>query len=151
MSALFKKLNLKEQANIIILNAPASFEMELESLSEITVIRDLEKAEQVGFALAFVTQPAEVTTITAAMVAKTEGDAVIWFAYPKKSSKNYTSAINRDQGWEALGRVGFEPVRQFAIDEDWSALRFRRVEYIKSMKRRKGMAISKEEKAKTIP
>ena len=151
MSALFKKLNLKEQANIVILNAPASFETELERLSEITVIRDFEKAEQVSFALAFVTQPAEVTTITPAMVAKTEGDAVIWFAYPKKSSKNYTSSINRDQGWEALGRVGFEPVRQVAIDEDWSALRFRRVEYIKSMKRRKGMAISKEGKAKTIP
>jgi hypothetical protein len=34
-----------------------------------------------------------------------------------------------------LGDAGFEPVRQVAIDEDWSALRFRRVEYIKSMTR----------------
>jgi hypothetical protein len=29
-------------------------------------------------------------------------------------------------------RAGFDSVRQIAIDEDWSALRFRRVEYIKS-------------------
>jgi hypothetical protein len=28
--------------------------------------------------------------------------------------------------------AGFDTVRQVAIDEDWSALRFRRVEYIKS-------------------
>jgi hypothetical protein len=30
---------------------------------------------------------------------------------------------------------GFEPVRQIAIDEDWSALRFRRTDFIKSMTR----------------
>ena len=27
--------------------------------------------------------------------------------------------------------AGFDTVRQVAIDEDWSALRFRRLEYIK--------------------
>jgi len=60
---------------------------------------------------------------------------VVWFAYPKGSSKKYTSQINRDNGWAVLGKAGFEPVRMVAIDEDWSAVRFRRVEFIKTMTR----------------
>jgi len=34
-----------------------------------------------------------------------------------------------------LADDGYEPVRQVAIDEDWSALRFRKVEQIKKMTR----------------
>ena len=36
-----------------------------------------------------------------------------------------------------------------AIDEDWSALRFRRVEFIKKMTRRKSMTISEVRMTKT--
>lgn len=46
-----------------------------------------------------------------------------------------------------LGGNGFEPVRAVAIDEDWSALRFRKVEFIKKMTR--GFAISEEGKRRT--
>jgi hypothetical protein len=34
-----------------------------------------------------------------------------------------------------LGREGFEPVRMVAIDEDWSAKRYRRAGFIKNMTR----------------
>ena len=54
----------------------------------------------------------------------------MWFAYPKGSSKKYKSQINRDSGWEVFGREGFEPVRMVAIDEDWSAVRFRRLQFV---------------------
>ena len=57
----------------------------------------------------------------------------MWIAYPKKSSTRYT--CDRDRGWEGMGEAGFDPVRMVAIDEDWSALRFRRVEFIKKMTR----------------
>jgi hypothetical protein len=63
------------------------------------------------------------------------GDVILWFAYPKGTSKKYKCDFNRDTGWAALGAAGFEPVRMVAIDDDWSALRFRRVEYIQSLKR----------------
>ena len=45
-----------------------------------------------------------------------------------------------------LGGAGFEPVRQVAIDEDWSALRFRRVAHVKSLTRSKAMALTDEGK-----
>ena len=73
----------------------------------------------------------------------------MWFAYPKASSKNYSCEFNRDTGWDALGKAGFEGVRQIAIDDDWSALRFRRVEFIKKMTRNKKRAISKTRKSRT--
>jgi hypothetical protein len=66
----------------------------------------------------------------------------------KKTSKKYKSEINRDDGWQVLGQFGFEPVRMVAIDEDWTAIRFRQAEYIKVLTRDKSWAMSKTGKAK---
>jgi hypothetical protein len=74
---------------------------------------------------------------------------VVWFAYPKQSSKKYTCEFNRDSGWAELGKAGFEPVRMVAIDADWSAVRFRRVDFIKSLTRPAEYALSAGGKAKT--
>ena len=131
MATLFGKLNLKDQREILVLNAPASFEPELAALDGVAVLRDAKKAKAVHFALAFATRQVEVDAAAAALVAKAEGDALLWFAYPKGSSKRYSCDFNRDTGWAGLRAAGFDTVRQVAIDEDWSALRFRRVEYIK--------------------
>ncbi|MFD1294975.1 hypothetical protein ACFQ5N_14115 [Lutibacter holmesii] len=68
---------------------------------------------------------------------------------PKKTSKNYQSEINRDNGWTLLGELGFEGVRQVAIDNDWSALRFRKVEFIKKMNRKTSAAMTEKGKQKT--
>ena len=97
---------------------------------------------KVAFALAFVKTLAEVERASAELTGSAQEDAVLWMVYPKGTSKKYTCEFNRDTGWESLGRAGYEPVRQVAIDEDWSALRFRRVEHIKSMKRNPEGAIS---------
>jgi hypothetical protein len=149
MTPLFKRLNIKEQSEIVVINAPDSFETELAGLSDVAILRSLAEAGRVTFSLCFVTTEEEINQIVDQLVAKIEGDATTWFAYPKGSSKKYKSEINRDNGWGMLGQHGFEPVRQVAIDQDWTALRFRRVEFIKSMKRSHKMAISQQGKAKT--
>jgi len=82
-----------------------------------------------------VTTQEQVEALATGMGPKTQGDAVVWFAYPKGTSKRYKSQIDRDHGWDPLGTQGFEPVRMVAIDEDWSAKRFRRVAFIKNMTR----------------
>jgi hypothetical protein len=148
MASVFGKLNLKDQKQILVLNSPGSFEPELKALSEVTVERDLKSVDQVGFSLAFVTKQKEVDTLGKAIAKKAEGDAVIWFAYPKGSSKKHKSEINRDSGWEVLGDAGFEPVRMVAIDEDWSAVRFRRVDFIKTLTRGKEHRMSAKGKAR---
>ena len=87
-----------------------------------------------AFALSFVTQRAELHRLSRKLSAKAAGDAILWFAYPKGTSKKYSCDFNRDDGWEVLRQAGFDSVRQVAIDDDWSALRFRRVEFIKHSK-----------------
>jgi len=146
-STIFKKLNLKDQTTIVVLNAPSSFESEIENLQNVTVHRNLPAPTPIIFALSFVTQQAEVDSTVKSLARLMEGDAIIWFAYPKGSSKRYTCDFNRDTGWAALGELGFEGVRQVAIDEDWSALRFRRVEFIKSFKRDASRALSAKGRA----
>ena len=56
---------------------------------------------------------------------KLEDDALLWIAYPKKSGK-IPSDITRDDGWEAVIAAGYVAVTQVAIDDNWSALRFRK-------------------------
>ena len=131
MSTIFEKLNLKDHREILVVNAPSTFEPELTALVGVTVLRDSKKAKAIRFALAFATKQAEVDSLAKLLSGKAEGDALLWFAYPKGTSKKYTCEFNRDTGWKMLRRAGFDTVRQVAIDEDWSALRFRRVEYIK--------------------
>ena len=149
MTPLFKKLNLKDEDEIVVVNAPTTFEVELGKLSHVSVSRAPAKAKPIRFSLAFVTKQEELNTTASDIVAKAQDDPTIWFAYPKKSSKRYTCEFNRDTGWEVLGAAGFEGVRQVAIDEDWSAIRFRRVEYIKTMKRSSKIAMSNEGKRRT--
>lgn len=135
MSVLFKKLNLKEQTQILVVNAPVGFEQELAKLANVDIVRALKSDSTCEFILCF-TENQQVLNISVPdMVAALSDDGVLWFAYPKKLSKKYQSDISRDHGWQLLGDLGFEGVRQVAIDDDWSALRFRHVDYIKSLKR----------------
>lgn len=147
-SFVFTKLNLKNQTEICILGAPSSFEIELAKLEGVSIKRAVKAIPEISFALAFVTRQKDVDVAAKAIAKKAKGDAVIWFAYPKGTSENYTCEFNRDTGWGVLGEEGFEPVRQVAIDEDWSALRFRRVEFIKTMKREKFQPISQQGREK---
>ena len=148
MPNVFDKLNLKDHTRIVVLNAPDSFAPEIAALDGVEVLREPKFGGEIGFALAFVTQQKEVDSLTKAIAKKAQGDAIVWFAYPKGSSKKYRSEINRDKGWQALGDAGFEPVRAVAIDEDWSATRFRRAEFIKSLTRGKQWRMSAAGKAR---
>lgn len=130
MRTVFSKLNLKDQTEILVMNAPASFEAELAKLGEVKVRRDPNKLRSLAFALAFVTRQAEVDAASSTLPNKLQGDAILWFAYPKGTSKKYKCDFNRDTGWNAMRAAGFDTVRIVAIDDDWCALRFRRNEFI---------------------
>jgi len=80
---------------------------------------------------------------------KLSSDAIVWFSYPKGTSKKYTFDFNRDRGWECMGKYNFEPVRQIAIDEDWSSLRFRNVKHIKKLTRSLQSTLTEEAKKRT--
>lgn len=131
---IFKKLNLKDQAEILVLNAPKSFVSELDDFHEATVLRDINEIQGIDFSLAFVIKQADLDEISNTIAERAVGDALIWFAYPKKSSKKYKGELSRDTGWHVIREAGFEPVRMVSMDEDWSAFRIRRADFIKQKK-----------------
>ena len=109
---------------------------EMKAMSEFTRVEsELKGKEKSGFVLCFCTKQTEVDSLAKKVSDTLEGDGLLWVVYPKGTSKKYKCDFNRDNGWTELGKLGFEPVRMVAIDEDWSALRFRRVDFIKNMTR----------------
>ena len=132
---LFKKLNLGAHQEIVVLSPPDSFERELKLLKGVKILRDPVSPKRVKFGLAFAVTQSQLDRASKVLAAASDGDAVIWFAYPKGTSKRYKCEFNRDSGWKVIVGAGFESVRMVAIDEDWSALRFRRTEYVKPAKK----------------
>ena len=143
---LFKKLNYKKQESILALNYPDSFEKDLQSMEKNAIVyRNLQDASDVlEFVIAFGKTQKEVAELTRGIGPRLSEDAVFWFSYPKQSSKKYTCEFNRDTGWEVMAEFDLEPVRQVAIDADWSALRFRNVDKIAKITRREGFALTQK-------
>lgn len=134
MDPLLKKLNHKPGTAVTVLGVPPEVVPVVEAWSgETKVKRRLGKGE--AFVLAFVRTSAELAERAPKLVGALVDDGVLWIAYPKKSSPRYTSDLSRDDSWQPLGQAGMEPVRQVAVDADWSALRFRRAEHIGQLKR----------------
>ena len=133
---VLKKLQWKETGKaVLILNAPSSYN-EVLTAFEGRVDKKVEE-ENYGFIQVFGTSNEEIVNLSKSVVDFLEEDGLLWLCYPKKSSKVYKgSDCSRDTVARVLAEEGFEPVRNIAIDEDWSALRFRKVENIKKMVRK---------------
>lgn len=121
---------MKDRQEMVVLSPPESFLPVMAELPAVTIHAHLEGVEQTGFVLAFVTRKAEIDRLAPLIAGKAPGDAAVWFAYPKGSSRRYSCDFNRDTGWEQLEAAGFETVRAIAIDDDWTALRFRRSAFV---------------------
>jgi hypothetical protein len=118
---------VKPDQPLWLINAPEMGEQLFAGVDYITV---LPKTRTAGQVLLFATGKAELEHYFGRVAGKLLPDALLWIAYPKKTGK-IKSDITRDNGWEAVFGAGYEPVTQIAIDDDWSALRFRPAAAIK--------------------
>jgi hypothetical protein len=133
MKKLIEKLNYKGQERIAVINAEDSFNILLSGeLGDVKIDREIDPRFPYDFIILFVKNVSEVEHLTPIVMHNLLSDGVLWFCYPKKTSKKYRSEIDRDHGWKALDDSGFYGIRMVAIDDDWSALRFRNIRYIKS-------------------
>ena len=148
MNTLLKKLNFKTQKSILVLNAPVEFKRTAEDFGELLGVRTEIDENEIEFSLTFCTKLSEIEQLAPKITEHLVEDGLLWFAYPKKSSKKYCCEFNRDNGWQVLGDLDFEGVRMIAIDEDWSVVRFRRPEKMKELKRDPGWIMSEVGKKK---
>ena len=144
MNSIFKKLNYKDQDTITVLNAPQEFSGPLREMKDVCEIETTTDNVPIQFLLVFEKMIQDIKLTASTCSSLLLGDCIVWYAYPKKTSKNYKSDITRDNGWQTLGDLGYEGVRMIAIDEDWTALRFRKTQYIKTLKRDPNWLLSKK-------
>lgn len=145
--SVWTKMQVKTVSASLIVGAPEEFGPHV---SGVPGVVDTAPTGKAGYdlILVFVYSAADIRK-RAKLAKRLNGDGLLWFAYPKKSSRKYSVDVTRDGGWEPLGALGFEGVRQIAIDADWSALRFRAATRIKSLTRSANMALSPEGKRRT--
>ena len=120
-ASLARKLVVRPGQKVLVVNAPVGYG---ESLDEATVVTrgDPAKADAVHV---FVRDTRELARFGPKAVAGALAGATVWIAYPKKSSGVETD-VTRDRGWDAVTNE-IDAVSQVAIDDTWSALRFKPV------------------------
>ena len=135
MDDILKKLKYGAQERIAVLNAPAEFRDRVTGLlPDVQIDTEINARYLYDFMIAFTPVSADVDKIGLACIHNLSEDGKLWMAYPKGTSRRYTTDINRDRGWDNVESTGFRRVSQVAIDEDWSVLRFRNVKFVKSAK-----------------
>lgn len=120
------KFQFKHVSRLAVRNAPQGYVDHLAAQMEGVEI--IASADAAACALLlFVNNMAEAKTLipgAVASLASVEPEGILWVAYPKGSGKRKFD-VNRDTLWPVVQAQGWRPVRQVAIDELWSALRFR--------------------------
>lgn len=133
MSEILKKLGYKNQDPILVMNAPEEYKS---AFADKVVEIHTRINGKYSFIQVFETQLSKAKEIAPALINALEEDGHLWLCYPKGTSKKLKSDINRTKSWEVFSPFEFEPVSQVSIDDDWSAMRFRHVDNISTMKRK---------------
>jgi hypothetical protein len=133
MKELLSRLNYKGQLRIAVINAEEGFYKAIaRELKGVITDNDIDQRCPYDFMIFFVKSVDEVNILAPVALHNLTADGILWFCYPKKTSKKYKSNLERDKGWKVLNDSGFYGVRMVSVDDDWSAMRFRNIKYIKS-------------------
>ena len=127
---LIKKLRIQPGQRLLILNAPEGYLSNLGQLPDGVEVKDVLDGV-FDFVQVFVKSITELEKQVPVAIKAVKYDGLLWICYPKQSSGIKTD-INRDTGWSVVQKAGLRPVTQVAIDDTWSALRFRPVERVGS-------------------
>ena len=122
MENLQNKLKAKKGYKILIINSPFDSKHIFQDYTKYDIITKPDK--ECDLVLLFVKDCKDLSSQSKHAISSLKNYGLLWIAYPKKTSGIKTD-LNRDQGWDPLYKAGFGPVSQIAIDETWSALRFR--------------------------
>jgi hypothetical protein len=126
-SPLTKKLLVKPGNSVLLIEPPDQYAALLGGLPE--------GAQLISEGLADVVQifgatRASLEDALPAAIASVRPGGVFWVSYPKVATGR--SDLSREILWEVLEPFGWRAVTQVAVDDTWSALRFRPEAEVKS-------------------
>lgn len=114
---LVSKLQLKQNSLVALLEPPEGADAALDGLNTTSYTADADAL------IVFVVDREALERCRGEIIGAVGRDALVWVAYPKAGQLG--TDLNRDLLAVALAGQGVRPVRQIAVDELWSALRFR--------------------------
>ena len=122
---------MKPGMSALVVGAPLGYLKLLEPLPDGVVVSDVISGTHKKFVQLFATHASEIKKSAPRMLRHAAPGAHVWIAYPKKAS-GVASDLSRDSVWEAMSATGWRPVSIVAIDDVWSALRFRPIAEVKA-------------------
>jgi hypothetical protein len=117
---LTQRLQLDDDTTLLTLGLPREVAPQLDGVRTSAKV-----PASVDAAMLFVKNEAELTQVLPKVEGRLTDDPLLWVCYPKGTSGVPTD-LNRERLWELLAPHALRPVAQIAVDEVWSALRFRR-------------------------
>ena len=117
---LAKKLGIREGARLLVLGAPAGFEISPMPAGVEALRRP---AKDLDVALLFVTERSELERRFAGLAGRLVPDGRLWVAWPKKASKLETDLTFETVQAHGLG-VGLVDNKSASIDEAYQGLQF---------------------------
>ncbi len=123
---LLERLHLKDEKNILLQGLPLAIEKQFLKYSFSKNVTPLLKRKKIDFALVFAFSQNQLKEIMKDVIPALDENAKFWIAYPKASSK-IVSDLCRDANWDCITKHGLETVSLIAVDNLWSAMRFKKV------------------------
>ena len=134
LSSLAKKLRLEPNHRVAILNAPAGY---IESLvpGPADIRTELGAEEMFDAVQLFVNGVEELQDLGPAAIRAVKADGLLWVTFPKGGKTRGVTDLPATPWWvkrDVLGEItaetGYKPVAFVKIDDNWTALRFKRGE-----------------------
>src|SRR5262249_3529280 len=116
---LARKLLVKPGYRLAVVNPPPGYS--LEGLPEGA---QLAEGDGLDFVQLFVKDSAELERLGPPTFQRVKPDGLLWVCYPKGGKKAGTD-LHRDILWEKMSAYGLTGVSLVAVDDTWSAMRFR--------------------------
>ena len=119
---LVQKLYIRPNYTVLIVNAPKGYQDGLGKLPEGAKVVS-KSSQRVELIQVFATTKAEMTEVLRKVKPLLKKNGLLWATYPKAGQLN--TDLKREVVRECAQVLGMEAVAQIAVDEVWSALRFK--------------------------
>lgn len=133
ISPLAKKLRLLAEHRVAVLNAPDAY-LALLTPGPKDISTQLQPNQSFDGVLLFVKDADELRRMGPSAIQAARSNGLLWIAYPKGGSSVGTADLPATPWWvqrDVLGEItsvtGYKPVAFVAVDEVWTALRFKKV------------------------
>ena len=133
LSPLAKKLRLAHEHTVAVLNAPDGYLVLLDPGPR-DISTQAHQGQSFDAVVLFVRNVDELRRLGGVAIAATRPNGLFWIAYPKGGQAAGVTDLPATPWWvqrDVLGEItsvtGYKPVAFVAVDETWTALRFKKV------------------------